>query len=229
MLADVEYNVGLADLGLSADQAIVLFQHSVDVRWPIDQINEALGFSYNASLAVPAIYAVSSQGNQVGYLSMPRDDALSEDEKRKIYVQVLREQNLVCETASGGIELLTPTAVATSGVWNGETIGVVAYRPRVIIDRRTGPAPAFPVELVSLGIWKLMGQTNWSTSSAIFVYQIPRLSDLTETLGLWLADRCDHLGETPGLGREMMKTVHKCNTAKMRDTYPSFSPERFSF
>lgn len=215
MQADLLFNIG--DLyAPPIYQAIVALDQAYETCWPLDVINEALAISYGNNMALPWIYVVTDDGGTIGYLVMPRNDRLTDDELYAAFWGMLEEQGLADADQH---RYNQDTPFSCQGDWDETAVGIVAY-----------PTPygaKFPAEPVNTAIKLLMGQSDWPSSNSLWLYPV-RKSDIPLMRGLLISGKMDNLNETPQLDDVMFTRIRDLNHApNISALYPTFQRKRF--
>lgn len=200
-------------------QAIIAFDQPVEAQWPLDDLNGALSDFYRSTLNLPWISVVNDLKGPVGYIITGRNDRRDRDELEEMFWTCLAEGNL----AHAG----TKEFLVDMPRWNATPHNPDAGREPVAAVGYVAPyGPALPVGPVNDGIRLLMGQQNWPSSGAIYLYPVHKQAD-PHFSGLWLADSVDGIGDDSDVDDSIFKSIREQNLRK--GIPPTFQRKRYDW
>lgn len=206
-------------LALEADRAVVLRYPDAEGQWPLDALNEALGVIYAEGKDIPRLYPVHGNGRVIGYLTMARDDALTEADLSQRFWEILAYNQCADRTADGyRLREEVPTPIGVWAYWDNagtQPIAVVAYEAPYGAD--------LPLREVNDAMWSLRQQANWPAGEIgrLFLYPVRRGKTMLMS-GILVAPLMDDLGDNDLIDDSMVHEVVQRNTdPKTYFGYPS--------
>lgn len=198
------FNVGDAALSalLDADQAVVLLENDADAQWPLDELNQAIQFLYGVGNDVPQLYAVTGNGRTIGYLARARDDRLTASDLSQCFWRALQSKE-----AAVGMSIRVRTPYVCSTVWNGQTVGVVAYESPFGIE--------VPLRGINQAFWGLFSQNNWPAEEGLYLYPVRR-GEGSRMSGVLIAPSMDDVGTNQLMDDSFVHSIVECNNRKHR-------------